>query len=156
MANAGLPWVQLTASAERRRWLQAAALLCVVLAAACGARALTAATVALLATAAAALGGAALAWRSGRQARPAGALRVDAEGRFWLRPAGAGDEAAAAVRPCFVAARFVALDGAAGALLVWRDSLPAVAFRRLCAHARWQLDRGAAKATDAAADHSRI
>lgn len=150
MASPGIAWIDLRPSAERRRWLLAAALLCAALAALCLARAAIEPTAGLLLTAVAAAGGAALAARQRRRPDAPGALHVDADGCIWQRRAAADGGAqsrpvARRLRPRYSGARFVTLGAAAGTLVVWHDSLPAAHFRRLSAYARWQRDRSAAR-----------
>lgn len=143
MAGAGFHWTLLRASDERRRWLRVAALLSSLLALALlaalwlepdGVRALAAALAALAA-----------AWAGAESGRPQPtyALHIDAGGAIWGRSGQAAEAAPPLrLRACVVTSRLVTLAGDAVTVTVWRDALPATEFRRLCAHARWHLERG--------------
>ena len=140
MSGAGLSWSALLPSRERRMWLGLGAGASAILALCFLGKALAEPALALGLAAllcGAAAGAAALASR-----RPplAVAVAIDAEGRVWMRAEPDGEPGRA--WPRLVADRLVTLDTAAGLQAVWHDSLAPAQFRRLCAHARWHVERG--------------
>jgi hypothetical protein len=149
MTVAGFSWTLLRSSRERRVWLSIAGLVCATLAVILAARALSGPVVSsawplLLGAAAAAIG-------SGSAARavlvdpPSVGLSVDSDGAIWGRigmPA-AADESVPPIefQPRIVSDRLVTLCSGGLWVAVWRDALPPEYFRRLCAHARWRVER---------------
>jgi hypothetical protein len=75
--------------------------------------------------------------------RSAAELAVGADGTITAVTAAIGDPVV--LRPTALTPLSVVLRGGDITLVVWRDSLPAEGFRRLCAVARWHVDRGAAQ-----------
>ena len=73
-----------------------------------------------------------------RHAPDAMQLAIDADGAIWLRR---GEAPAERLQPRLAGDRLVTFSSPAGPVLVWRDCLPADAFRRLSAHARWHVER---------------
>lgn len=159
MAEAGFTWTALSPSRERRRWLVVAAVLCLLLTLVLAlalwlAPSLGRAIVCVVAVAATLIAARAAA------SEPASVeLRVDTDGRIWRRPLVADDDALPAadrLRPIAVGSRLCCLADPRGrALAVWHDGLPVDRFRKLCAHARWHVERdradprNPAKAADA-------
>lgn len=154
MAEAGFTWTALSASRERRAWLVAAAALCLLLTLflalalwiePSAGRAL-ASGVAVAATL--------IAARAVASVPTPIELRIDADGLIWRRPIVADDDALPAadrLRPMAVGSRLCCLADARGrALAVWHDGLPVDCFRKLCAHARWHVERDRAGPADPA------
>jgi hypothetical protein len=138
MSGAGLSWIFLSPSRERRLWLSGAAAVSACLAAVFGAGAVSAAEPVLGIAAAAAALSAIGALLEARRAPDAMQLAIDADGAIWMRR---GESSAQRLQPRLAGDRLVTFSSAAGPVLVWRDNLPADAFRRLSAHARWHVER---------------
>lgn len=80
----------------------------------------------------------------GRRTHPSAAeLTIGTDGTITAVTAANGDPLV--LRPTALTPLSVVLRGGGTTLVVWRDSLPAEAFRRLCAAARWHVDRRAAQ-----------
>jgi hypothetical protein len=150
MPAVGLPWTALSASRERRRWLRAAAMVCLAAATALAAGLASDPGLPLAVASGALVAGAALAWQAGEAAAPGRELRIDAEGAIWLRrrigplaPRGdaSSNDSVQRALPVHVSGRLVTLRSAGGLVAVWQDSVPADAFRRLASHARWHVER---------------
>ncbi|MDZ7652329.1 MAG: hypothetical protein U5L03_07110 [Burkholderiaceae bacterium] len=153
MAAAGFGWTPLDVSHERRAWLRAAATVSFGLTAALASGLAAEPSVSLALAALAALSAAAVStWWSVRPVT-AWALYIGADGTIWGRVESAGIEVAAPARlhPQVVAARMVTLTTGRQVVAVWRDALPPAQFRRLCAHARWHVERAGRPAGLAAA-----
>jgi hypothetical protein len=142
MSAAGLSWISLSPSRERRAWLTAAAAISAVLAAVFLVGAWINADAVLGAGGMLAAGAAAWAFQRGRREPRAGELSIDADGAIWLRrPDRAENVPAQRLQPRLAGDRLVTFSSSSGPVVIWRDSLPADAFRRLSAHARWHVDR---------------
>lgn len=146
MSGAGLSWIFLSPSRERRFWLFGAAALSAGLALLFGAGAAVASDLVLAAAAGAAALAASLALHAAQRAGTPLRLAIDADGAVWLRRGlrldeDSDDAPAERLQPRLAGDRVVTFTSAAGPLLVWRDSLPADAFRRLSTHARWHVER---------------
>jgi hypothetical protein len=157
MAAAGFGWTTLDVSRERSGWLRAAGGVSFALAAALASGLASEPSIglALGVLAALAAAGISLGWA----VRPVQgwALCIDADGTIWTRMvAPALDETGAPVRlsPQMVGTRLVVLAAGRRVVAVWRDALPPAHFRRLCAHARWHVERaeGAVGLSPAAPD----
>lgn len=138
MAGAGRSWIFLSPSRERRLWLSGAAAVSACLAVVLGARAAIAAEPVLWVAAAVAALSAIVARLAARPAPDAMQLAIDADGAIWLRRS---ESSAERLQPRLAGDRLVTFSSAAGPVLVWRDSLPADAFRRVSTHARWHVER---------------
>lgn len=138
MAGTGLSWTFLSPSRERRLWLSGAAAVSGCLAVVLGARAAIAVEPVLWVAAAVAAISAIVALLAARRASDAMQLAIDADGAIWLRR---GESSAERLQPRLAGDRLVTFSSAAGPVLVWRDSLPADAFRRISTHARWHVER---------------
>jgi hypothetical protein len=154
MAGAGLSWVSLLPSRERRLWLFGAAVVSTVLALVFGGGAAIASDPVLWAAAGAAALAAGLALRAAQRGLDPMRMAIDADGAMWLhRGQRLDDESDDApperLLPRVAGDRLVTFSSAAGPVLVWRDSLPADAFRRLNAHARWHVERAPRQPTAA-------
>jgi hypothetical protein len=142
MSGAGLSWFHLSPSRERRLWLFGAAAVSGCLALVLCAGAAANADPAVWAAAAATATAAGVALLAARRTTGAMCLAIDADGAIWLRRGEGPDDAPAErLQPRLAGDRLVTFSSAAGPVLVWRDGLPAAAFRRLSAHARWHVER---------------
>jgi hypothetical protein len=143
MTAAGFAWTTLGFSRERRAWLRAAGGVSLALATALASGLAAEPSIGLALAALAALGaaGGSMGW-SMRPASP-WALYIGVDGAIWGRMNPAAIEPAAPVRlsPQVVGARLVTLTAGRRVVAVWRDALPPAHFRRLCAHARWPVER---------------
>jgi hypothetical protein len=79
----------------------------------------------------------------GRSQRGAAHLTIGADGT--ITAVTAATDKPLVLRPTALTPLSVVLHGDGASLVVWRDSLPAEGFRRLCAVARWHVERGAAQ-----------
>lgn len=138
MSGAGLSWIFLSPSRERRLWLSGAAAMSACLAVVLRAGAAIATEPVLWVAAAVAAMSAIVARLAARRGPEAMQLAIDAEGAIWLRR---GESSAERLQPRLAGDRLVTFSSAGGPVLVWRDSLPADAFRRVNAHARWHVER---------------
>jgi hypothetical protein len=76
-----------------------------------------------------------------REARAIVAWRIAADGRIGVQVGGAEADAAAE----FVSSYLIVLRYGRRRLPIWRDAVPAAAFRRLSALARWRIERRQAR-----------
>jgi hypothetical protein len=143
MAAAGFGWITLEFSRERRAWLRAAGGLSLALATALAGGFAAEPSTGLALSALATLGAAGVsAWWAMRPVA-AWALYIGADGSIWGRMVSPVLEPAAPVRlsPQMVGTRLLTLTAGRRVVAVWRDALPPAHFRRLCAHARWHVER---------------
>lgn len=150
MSGAGLSWISLAPSRERRLWLFGASAVSAILALIFGAAALSAPAPARLAAGAVSAVAALAALLAAVREPAAARLSIDADGAIWIRRGTAADEAPAErLLPRLPGDRVVTFAAGKGTVIVWRDSLPADVFRRLSAHARWHVERASRPAPPA-------
>ncbi|MCU0938227.1 MAG: hypothetical protein MUC86_03615 [Burkholderiaceae bacterium] len=143
MAAAGFGWITVEFSRERRAWLRVGGGLSLALAIALAGGLAAEPSIGLALSALATLGAAGVAtWWSVRPVS-AWALYIGADGTIWGRMDVAADEPTAplSLRPQVVGTRLVTLAAGRQVVTVWRDALPKAQFRRLCARARWHVER---------------
>ena len=148
MSSAGMSWTSLNPSRERRAWLAFASAVSAGLALVLFGQATVGMSAGLAVGALVCGAAAAAAARSARQGEAAWTIAIDAEGGIWARRG--GDAPAVRVRPRVIGDRLVTLALARETIVVWRDALSADRFRRLCAYARWQVERADPYPNDAA------